>query len=96
MVESVAHCLHSVVTNKMVTKTTGLLEQLDLSPHMVSIQWAVESMSLGRPVTGLYWKNLKGNLCEFVQLLVKLCQYSIIYDHYHYHLSLQPALRFIN
>jgi hypothetical protein len=51
LVESVTHCVHSVVTNNVATETSRLLEQLDLSPHMVSIQWVVESMRLGKPVT---------------------------------------------
>jgi hypothetical protein len=51
LVESVTHCVHSAVTNKVATETNRLLEQLDLSPHMVSIQWVVESLRLGKPVT---------------------------------------------
>ena len=50
LVESVTHCVHSVGTNTVVPDTSKLLEQLDLSPHMVSIQWMVESMLLGKPV----------------------------------------------
>eukprot|EP00092_Neocalanus_flemingeri_P040838 GFUD01044457.1.p1 GENE.GFUD01044457.1~~GFUD01044457.1.p1 ORF type:complete len:510 (+),score=168.37 GFUD01044457.1:65-1594(+) len=50
LVESVTHCVHSVVTSIMVPDTSRLLEQLDLSPHNVSIQWVVESMRLGKPV----------------------------------------------
>jgi topoisomerase (DNA) II binding protein 1 len=34
LVESVTHCVHSVVTNKVATETNRLLEQLDLSPHI--------------------------------------------------------------
>jgi cohesin complex subunit SA-1/2 len=33
-------------------------------------------------MTGQQWKKFKANFCEFVQLLVKQCQYSIIYDQY--------------
>jgi hypothetical protein len=47
LVESVTHCVHSAVTNKVATETNRLLEQLDLSPNMVSIQWVVESLRLG-------------------------------------------------
>eukprot|EP00092_Neocalanus_flemingeri_P010154 GFUD01010944.1.p1 GENE.GFUD01010944.1~~GFUD01010944.1.p1 ORF type:complete len:1552 (+),score=561.52 GFUD01010944.1:76-4731(+) len=50
LVESVTHCVHSVVTSNVASDTNRLLEQLDLSPHMVSIQWVVESMRLGKPV----------------------------------------------
>lgn len=50
LVESVTHCVHSVQTNTVIPDTNRLLEQLDLSPHMVSIQWVVESLRLGKPV----------------------------------------------
>jgi hypothetical protein len=51
LVEGVTHCVHSVGTNTVVLDTSKMLEQLDLSLHMVSIQWVVESMRLGKPVT---------------------------------------------
>jgi len=31
---------------------------------------------------GPMWKKFKPNYCEFVQVLVRQCQYSIIYDQY--------------
>ena len=31
---------------------------------------------------GQYWKKFRGNFSDFIQLLVKQCQYSIIYDQY--------------
>ena len=31
---------------------------------------------------GQYWKKFRTNFCDFVCLLVKQCQYSIIYDQY--------------
>jgi hypothetical protein len=31
---------------------------------------------------GQFWKKFRGNFCEFIQLLVKQCQYSIIYDQH--------------
>lgn len=33
-------------------------------------------------MTGQQWKKFKGNFCEFVQILVRQCQYSIIYDQF--------------
>lgn len=33
-------------------------------------------------MTGQTWKKFRNNFCEFVQILVKQCQYSIIYDQY--------------
>lgn len=33
-------------------------------------------------ISGPQWKKFKTNYCEFVQVLVKQCQYSIIYDQY--------------
>ena len=51
MVESITHCVHSINTNTVTTETARLMARLpDLSPHMVSVQWLVESMKLGRPV----------------------------------------------
>jgi len=31
---------------------------------------------------GQFWKKFRGNFCDFIQLLVKQCQYSIIYDQH--------------
>lgn len=33
-------------------------------------------------MSGQTWKKFRNNFCEFVQILVKQCQYSIIYDQY--------------
>ncbi|XP_071445719.1 cohesin subunit SA-2 isoform X1 [Hetaerina americana] len=33
-------------------------------------------------MTGQQWKKFRQNFCDFVQVLVKQCQYSIIYDQY--------------
>lgn len=33
-------------------------------------------------MTGPQWKKFRSNFCEFVQVLVRQCQYSIIYDQY--------------
>ncbi|KAL3847142.1 hypothetical protein ACJMK2_018071 [Sinanodonta woodiana] len=33
-------------------------------------------------MTGPQWKKFKTNFCEFIQVLVRQCQYSIIYDQY--------------
>lgn len=33
-------------------------------------------------MTGQTWKKFRSNFCDFVQILVKQCQYSIIYDQY--------------
>ena len=32
--------------------------------------------------TGLQWKKFRTNFTDFVQVLVRQCQYSIIYDQY--------------
>jgi hypothetical protein len=31
---------------------------------------------------GQFWKKFRSNFCDFIQLLVKQCQYSIIYDQH--------------
>lgn len=33
-------------------------------------------------MSGQQWKKFRSNFCEFVQILVKQCQYSIIYDQF--------------
>lgn len=33
-------------------------------------------------MTGQAWKKFRQNFCDFVQTLVKQCQYSIIYDQF--------------
>ena len=33
-------------------------------------------------MSGPQWKKFRVNFCDFVQTLVKQCQYSIIYDQY--------------
>lgn len=33
-------------------------------------------------MSGPNWKRFRVNFCEFVQVLVRQCQYSIIYDQY--------------
>lgn len=33
-------------------------------------------------MAGQQWKKFKNNFCDFVQTLVRQCQYSIIYDQY--------------
>ena len=51
LVESVSHVVHSIDTWSIAPDTCRLMDRLpDLSPHMVSVQWLVESMRLGRPV----------------------------------------------
>jgi len=50
LVESVTHCVHSTDTITLVPDTSRLLQELDLSPHMVSIQWVVKSLEEGKPV----------------------------------------------
>ena len=31
---------------------------------------------------GQFWKKFRSNFCDFIQLLAKQCQYSIIYDQH--------------
>lgn len=33
-------------------------------------------------MSGQTWKKFRSNFSEFIQTLVKMCQYSIIYDQY--------------
>ena len=48
LVESITHCVHSLNTNTVSPDTARMMGRIpDLSPHMVSVQWLVESMRLG-------------------------------------------------
>ena len=50
LVESVSHVVQSVDTCHVVPDTARLLASVPhLAPHMVSVQWLVESLRLGRP-----------------------------------------------
>ena len=50
LVESVSHVVHSIDKPDLAPEVTRVLTQIpDLTPHMVSVQWLVESMRLGRP-----------------------------------------------
>ena len=39
---------------------------------------------------GQYWKKFRANFCDFVELLVRQCQYSIIYDQVMIMIIVQP------
>jgi hypothetical protein len=50
LVESVTHVLHPAAES-MAAETVRLLGALQLAPHHVSLEWLVESMRRGRPVS---------------------------------------------
>jgi len=73
---SASGCKGKITSEMQVT-----LEHADIIRRMTE-EFDEESGEYPLTTPGQYWKKFKGNFCEFVQLLVKQCQYSIIYDQY--------------
>ena len=73
---SASGCKGKITSEMQVT-----LEHADIIRRMTE-EFDEESGEYPLTTPGQYWKKFRGNFCEFVQLLVKQCQYSIIYDQY--------------
>lgn len=56
-----------------------MVADLILTGHVGLLQ---ESGDYPLIMSGPMWKKFRSNFCEFVQVLVRQCQYSIIYDQY--------------
>jgi len=57
------------------------MEHGDIIRRMTE-EFEEESGEYPLTTSGQYWKKFRANFCDFVGLLVKQCQYSIIYDQY--------------
>merc|ERR1719288_657254 len=57
------------------------MEHADIIRQMTD-EFEEESGEYPLVTPGQYWKKFRGNFSDFIQLLVKQCQYSIIYDQY--------------
>merc|ERR1719245_221776 len=64
-----------------ITAEMQQMEHSDIIRQMTE-EFDEESGEYPLVTPGQLMKKFKGNFCEFVQLLVKQCQYSIIYDQY--------------
>uniref|UniRef100_A0A8C4SNF4 Cohesin subunit SA n=1 Tax=Erpetoichthys calabaricus TaxID=27687 RepID=A0A8C4SNF4_ERPCA len=74
--------------NKMIEEfdeNTGLQYKKFMAfPWILTVTWPLDMASSDYPLSmpGPYWKKFKCNFCEFIVVLVRQCQYSIIYDSY--------------
>ena len=57
------------------------MEHADIIRTMTE-EFEEESGEYPLVTAGQFWKKFRQNFCEFIQLLVKQCQYSIIYDQH--------------
>lgn len=57
------------------------MEHADIIRRMTE-EFEEESGEYPLVTAGQFWKKFRANFCEFIQLLVKQCQYSIIYDQH--------------
>ena len=73
---SASGCKGKITSEMQVT-----MEHADIIRRMTE-EFDEESGEYPLVTPGQYWKKFRGNFCEFIQLLVKQCQYSIIYDQY--------------
>lgn len=66
---------------KITSQMQASLEHADIIRQMTE-EFEEESGEYPLTTPGQYWKKFRTNFSDFVQLLVKQCQYSIIYDQY--------------
>lgn len=64
-----------------ITQEMQTLEHVHIIRKMTE-EFDEESGEYPLIMTGQQWKKFKINFCEFVQILVRQCQYSIIYDQF--------------
>jgi len=66
---------------KITSEMQSDMEHGDIIRRMTE-EFEEESGEYPLTTSGQYWKKFRANFCDFVGLLVKQCQYSIIYDQY--------------
>jgi len=64
---------------KITSEMQADMEHGDIIRRMTE-EFEEESGEYPLTTSGQYWKKFRSNFCDFVGLLVKQCQYSIIYD----------------
>ena len=57
------------------------MEHSDIIRRMTE-EFEEESGEYPLVTAGQFWKKFRSNFCDFIQILVKQCQYSIIYDQH--------------
>ena len=66
---------------KITSEMQSTMEHADIIRKMTE-EFDEESGEYPLVTPGQYWKKFRGNFSDFIQILVKQCQYSIIYDQY--------------
>ena len=66
---------------KITSEMQATMECADLIRKLTE-EFDEESGEYPLVTPGQYWKKFRGGFSDFIQLLVKQCQYSIIYDQY--------------
>lgn len=64
---------------RITAEMQATMEHADIIRTMTE-EFEEESGEYPLVTTGQFWKKFRQNFCEFIQILVKQCQYSIIYD----------------
>uniref|UniRef100_A0A8D3CVP4 Cohesin subunit SA n=1 Tax=Scophthalmus maximus TaxID=52904 RepID=A0A8D3CVP4_SCOMX len=65
-------------------EVTACLCHIQVKIMLIFIRWEKHNDSGDYPLTmpGPLWKKFRYNFCEFISVLIRQCQYSIIYDEY--------------
>jgi len=66
---------------KVTSEMQADMEHTDIIRKMTE-EFDEDSADYPLVTPGQFWKKFRSNFCDFVGLLVKQCQYSIIYDQY--------------
>ena len=66
---------------KITSEMQSTLEHSDIIRRMTE-EFDEETGEYPLVTAGQYWKKFRGSFSDFIQMLVKQCQYSIIYDQY--------------
>ena len=67
---------------RITAEMQASMEHADIIRTMTE-EFDEESGEYPLVTAGQFWKKFRQNFCDFIQLLVKQCQYSIIYDQHH-------------
>ena len=66
---------------RITPEMQATMDHADIIRRMTE-EFEEESGEYPLVTAGQFWKKFRGNFCDFIQLLVKQCQYSIIYDQH--------------
>merc|ERR1719433_1070250 len=66
---------------RITPEMQATMDHADIIRRMTE-EFEEESGEYPLVTAGQFWKKFRSNFCDFIQLLVKQCQYSIIYDQH--------------